>query len=69
MSKMRLRFDQNHFNGSTILDADKAKKHGMEEYITADPVKYEHHLLFKQLQSLTLEFRLKDPYCSLVGLL
>ncbi|KAB7508014.1 Calcium-dependent secretion activator, partial [Armadillidium nasatum] len=46
-------------------DADKAKKHGMEEFITADPVKFDHHTLFKMLQTLTLEFRLKDPYCSL----
>ncbi|CAL4061228.1 unnamed protein product, partial [Meganyctiphanes norvegica] len=46
-------------------DADKAKKHGMDEYITADPVKYEHHNLFKTFQANTLEYRLNDPYCSL----
>ncbi|XP_076068686.1 calcium-dependent secretion activator 1 isoform X6 [Oratosquilla oratoria] len=46
-------------------DADKAKKHGMDEYIQADPVRFEHHGLFKHLQSLTLEYRLNDAYCSL----
>jgi hypothetical protein len=38
----------------------------MEEYISADPCKFDHHNLFKSLQTLTLDFRLSDPYCSLV---
>ncbi|KAF2358074.1 Calcium-dependent secretion activator domain [Trinorchestia longiramus] len=46
-------------------DADRAKKHGMDEYISADPVKFDHHNLFKTLQIVTLEYRLADPYCSL----
>ncbi|XP_021961279.2 calcium-dependent secretion activator isoform X4 [Folsomia candida] len=46
-------------------DADRARKHGMEEYISADPCKYDHHNLFKCVQTLTLDFRLADPYCSL----
>ncbi|XP_050731223.1 calcium-dependent secretion activator-like isoform X4 [Eriocheir sinensis] len=46
-------------------DADKAKKHGMDEYISADPVRFDHHNLFRVLQSQTLEYRLGDPYCSL----
>ncbi|XP_066949868.1 calcium-dependent secretion activator isoform X40 [Macrobrachium rosenbergii] len=46
-------------------DADKAKKHGMDEYISADPVRFDHHNLFRLLQSQTLEYRLSDPYCSL----
>ncbi|XP_064102335.1 calcium-dependent secretion activator-like isoform X9 [Macrobrachium nipponense] len=46
-------------------DADKAKKHGMDEYISADPVRFDHHNLFRLLQSQTLEYRLIDPYCSL----
>ncbi|XP_071521411.1 calcium-dependent secretion activator [Panulirus ornatus] len=46
-------------------DADKAKKHGMDEYISADPVKFDHHNLFRVLQAQTLEYRLIDPYCSL----
>jgi len=48
-------------------DADRARKHGMEEYISADPCKFDHHNLFKSLQTLTLDFRLSDPYCSLVS--
>lgn len=46
-------------------DADKAKKHGMDEYISADPVRFDHHSLFRLLQTQTLEYRLNDPYCSL----
>ncbi|XP_066582682.1 calcium-dependent secretion activator isoform X2 [Prorops nasuta] len=46
-------------------DADRAKKHGMEDYISADPCKFEHAALFKFLQNLTLDYRLNDPYCSL----
>ncbi|CAL7937292.1 unnamed protein product [Xylocopa violacea] len=46
-------------------DADRAKKHGMEDYISADPCKFEHHALFKFLQNLVLDYRLNDPYCSL----
>ncbi|XP_054280799.1 calcium-dependent secretion activator [Macrosteles quadrilineatus] len=46
-------------------DADRARKHGMEEFISADPCKFEHASLFKMLQTLTLDYRLNDPYCSL----
>ncbi|XP_037295588.1 calcium-dependent secretion activator isoform X4 [Manduca sexta] len=46
-------------------DADKARKHGMEDYIQADPCQFDHHQLFCMLQSLTLKYRLQDPYCSL----
>nr|XP_018896820.1 PREDICTED: calcium-dependent secretion activator isoform X5 [Bemisia tabaci] len=46
-------------------DADKARKHGMEEFISADPCKFDHASLFKTLQTLTLDYRLNDPYCSL----
>lgn len=49
-------------------DADRARKHGMEEYISSDPCKFNHHELFKFLQQSTLYYRLKDPYCSLVRL-
>jgi hypothetical protein len=38
----------------------------MEEYISADPVKFDHSLLFKLVQTLTLDFRLNDPFASLV---
>ncbi|XP_046655109.1 calcium-dependent secretion activator-like isoform X6 [Daphnia pulicaria] len=46
-------------------DTDRARKHGMEEYISADPVKFDHSLLFKLVQTLTLDFRLNDPFASL----
>ncbi|KAJ8923711.1 hypothetical protein NQ315_010292 [Exocentrus adspersus] len=46
-------------------DADRARKHGMEDFISADPCQFDHASLFKVLQNLTLEYRLNDPYCSL----
>ncbi|XP_018322574.1 calcium-dependent secretion activator isoform X1 [Agrilus planipennis] len=46
-------------------DADRARKHGMEDFISADPCQFDHAILFKTLQNLTLEYRLSDPYCSL----
>ncbi|XP_031335903.1 calcium-dependent secretion activator isoform X4 [Photinus pyralis] len=46
-------------------DADRARKHGMEDFISADPCQFDHASLFKLLQNLTLEYRLNDPYCSL----
>lgn len=46
-------------------DADKARKHGMEDYISADPCTFDHANFFKMLQNLALEYRLNDPYASL----
>ena len=45
---------------------DSDRKHGMEEYIGADPITFDHAMLFKKLQSFSLEWRLKDPFSSLV---
>ena len=39
---------------------------GMEEYIAADPIGFTHHELFSKLQKLSLEWRLNDPFASLV---
>jgi hypothetical protein len=50
------------------LDMDRSKKDGFEEYIQSDPCKFDHHDLFKTLQTATLDFRLNDPYCSLVNI-
>lgn len=47
-------------------DADKARKHGMEDYISADPCQFEHALIFKILQSLALDYRLSDTFASMV---
>ncbi len=38
----------------------------MEEYIQADPSTLNHNELFKELQSLTLDYRLNDQFCCLV---
>ena len=46
-------------------DADKARKHGMEEYIAADPGIFDHAALFAKLQSLSLDWRLQDPFATL----
>ncbi len=50
-----------------FIDADRLKKNGFDEYIQSDPCKFDHHDLFKTLQTATLDFRLNDPYCSLVN--
>lgn len=50
----------------SFADADRARKHGMEDFISADPCQFDHANLFRLLQNLTLEYRLNDPYCSLV---
>ncbi|XP_065220918.1 calcium-dependent secretion activator [Planococcus citri] len=49
----------------TQADADRARKHGMEEYISADPCKFDHNSMFRSLLTLTLDYRLHDPYCSM----
>lgn len=46
-------------------DADKARKHGMEDFISADPCQFDHAQLFRMLQNLSLDYRLNDPYASL----
>lgn len=46
-------------------DTERARKHGMDEFISADPNRFDHHGLFRMLQTLTLDYRLGDPYCSL----
>ncbi|CAF2073921.1 unnamed protein product [Rotaria magnacalcarata] len=47
------------------IDGDRSKILGFDEYIQSDPCKFDHHDLFKALQTATLDFRLSDPYCSL----
>jgi hypothetical protein len=46
-------------------DADRARKHGMDEYILSDPCRFNHHQLFRLLQREALKFRLNDNFCSL----
>ena len=52
---------------SFAADADRARKHGMEEFIAADPITFDHNLVFAELQTLALDWRLKDPFASLVN--
>ena len=46
-------------------DADRARKHGMDEYIQGDPCAFNHHQMFRILQNLTLTYRLNEPVVSL----
>ncbi|XP_030829496.1 calcium-dependent secretion activator 1 isoform X5 [Strongylocentrotus purpuratus] len=46
-------------------DADRARKHGMDEFIHSDPCKFIHSSLFETLQELTLDHRLNDSYSCL----
>uniref|UniRef100_A0A8C8DVL3 Ca2+-dependent activator protein for secretion b n=1 Tax=Oryzias sinensis TaxID=183150 RepID=A0A8C8DVL3_9TELE len=46
-------------------DADRAQKHGMDEFISANPCSFDHASLFEMVQRLTLDYRLNDTFCSL----
>ncbi|XP_038636056.1 calcium-dependent secretion activator 2 isoform X26 [Scyliorhinus canicula] len=50
---------------SGAKDADRAQKHGMDEFIAAEPCKFDHSALFEMLQRKTLEHRLNDSYSCL----
>uniref|UniRef100_A0A3P9HI05 Ca2+-dependent activator protein for secretion b n=1 Tax=Oryzias latipes TaxID=8090 RepID=A0A3P9HI05_ORYLA len=45
--------------------ADRAQKHGMDEFISANPCSFDHASLFEMVQRLTLDYRLNDTFCSL----
>ncbi|XP_069085989.1 calcium-dependent secretion activator 2 isoform X2 [Pleurodeles waltl] len=47
------------------LYADRAQKHGMDEFISANPCRFDHASLFKILQKQTLDHRLNDSYSCL----
>lgn len=47
-------------------DADRAQKHGMDEFISANPCNFDHASLFELVQRLTLDHRLNDSYSCLV---
>ena len=57
-----------HIHFAFFSDTDRARKHGMEEFIAADPVTADHHSLFRNLQKWSLDWRLKDPFASLVNI-
>uniref|UniRef100_A0A8C2K1F8 Ca2+-dependent activator protein for secretion a n=1 Tax=Cyprinus carpio TaxID=7962 RepID=A0A8C2K1F8_CYPCA len=46
-------------------DADRAQKHGMDEFISANPCNFDHSSLFEMVQRLTLDHRLNDSYSCL----
>ncbi|XP_029105777.1 calcium-dependent secretion activator 1-like isoform X2 [Scleropages formosus] len=50
---------------SGLKDADRAQKHGMDEFISANPCSFDHASLFEILQRLTLDYRLNDSYSCL----
>ncbi|KAM9535744.1 calcium-dependent secretion activator 1-like isoform 8-T8 [Salvelinus alpinus] len=45
--------------------ADRAQKHGMDEFISANPCSFDHASLFEIVQRLTLNHRLNDTFCCL----
>ncbi|XP_005724541.1 calcium-dependent secretion activator 1 isoform X11 [Pundamilia nyererei] len=45
--------------------ADRAQKHGMDEFISANPCSFDHASLFEMMQRLTLDHRLNDTFCCL----
>ncbi|XP_030632138.1 calcium-dependent secretion activator 1 isoform X9 [Chanos chanos] len=45
--------------------ADRAQKHGMDEFISANPCSFDHASLFEMMQRLTLDHRLNDSYSCL----
>ncbi|XP_027495407.1 calcium-dependent secretion activator 2 isoform X14 [Corapipo altera] len=46
-------------------DTDRGQKHGMDEFISANPCKFDHASLFRLLQRQTLDHRLNDSYSCL----
>eukprot|EP00064_Thunnus_orientalis_P002383 superscaffoldBa00000170_g2390 len=46
--------------------ADRAQKHGMDEFISANPCNFDHASLFELVQRLTLDHRLNDSYSCLL---
>ncbi|XP_058259292.1 calcium-dependent secretion activator 1 isoform X7 [Hemibagrus wyckioides] len=45
--------------------ADRAQKHGMDEFISANPCNFDHASLFEMMQRLTLDHRLNDNFACL----
>ncbi|XP_034167513.1 calcium-dependent secretion activator 1 isoform X3 [Pangasianodon hypophthalmus] len=50
---------------SGLKDADRAQKHGMDEFISANPCNFDHASLFEMVQRLTLDHRLNDNFACL----
>uniref|UniRef100_A0A3P8UA86 Ca2+-dependent activator protein for secretion a n=1 Tax=Amphiprion percula TaxID=161767 RepID=A0A3P8UA86_AMPPE len=52
-------------NSRGAQHADRAQKHGMDEFISANPCNFDHASLFELVQRLTLDHRLNDSYSCL----
>uniref|UniRef100_A0AAY4C5L3 Calcium-dependent secretion activator 1-like n=1 Tax=Denticeps clupeoides TaxID=299321 RepID=A0AAY4C5L3_9TELE len=50
---------------SPDTNADRAQKHGMDEFISANPCSFDHATLFELVQHFTLDHRLNDSFASL----
>ncbi|ERE88892.1 calcium-dependent secretion activator 1 [Cricetulus griseus] len=48
--------------------ADRAQKHGMDEFISSNPCNFDHASLFEMVQRLTLDHRLNDSYSCLASI-
>ncbi|CAL8078784.1 unnamed protein product [Calicophoron daubneyi] len=46
-------------------DVDRARKHGLDEFVSVESWHINHAQLFRLLQSRALDYRMKDPYVSL----
>ncbi|RTG90855.1 calcium-dependent secretion activator, partial [Schistosoma bovis] len=46
-------------------NVDRARKHGLDEFVSVEPWKVNHAELFALLQSKSLDYRMKDSYVSL----
>ena len=51
--------------GKAKGDMERAKKHGLDTYVQADPVMLAHNQFFHLLQRRTLQYRLNDKTASL----
>ncbi|KAM8973163.1 calcium-dependent secretion activator 2 isoform 2-T2 [Pelodytes ibericus] len=56
---------QNTQTETTLPHPDRAQRHGMDEFISANPCRFDHSSLFKVLQRQTLDHRLNDSYSCL----
>uniref|UniRef100_A0A8C5PER2 Calcium dependent secretion activator 2 n=1 Tax=Leptobrachium leishanense TaxID=445787 RepID=A0A8C5PER2_9ANUR len=50
---------------ATLPHTDRTQRHGMDEFISANPCRFDHSALFKVLQRQTLDHRLNDSYSCL----
>lgn len=52
-----------------IVEIDRARRHGLDEYVSADPCEFPHADLFKMLQHESLEYRMNDAFTCLVSMI